>query len=43
MLSFIYRKINDLLIRIGVPPYYLLTVKDDIVYVEFTDLDDFDF
>ena len=43
MLSFIYRKINDLLIRIGVPPYYLLTEKDEIVYSEPTELDDYDF
>lgn len=43
MFSFIYRKINDLLIRIGVSPYYLTTEKDEIVYVELTDLNDFDF
>ena len=43
MLSFIYRKINDLLIRIGASPYYLLEEKDEIVYSKLTDLDDFDF
>ena len=43
MRSFIYRKINDILLRIGVPIQYLLTEEDEIVYSEITDLDDFDF